>query len=367
MKILHLIDTLALGGAQSMLKGVLENQQDNHHLFLYALRTSDEMVAIHHPNVIICSSHSRYALKPIREIKKIIRDHNIDVLHCHLPRSQFTGFLLKKCWFKKMKLVFHEHGDIFENSNILPFVLKRAQSKVDLHFCVSDATRDMLLKKTGAHREKVVRLYNFVDLNYFRPDAINPYRADERSRLAILPSQFTFGFAGRLIERKGWREFLHAVAILKTKVDLRCIIAGNGIDASLITKEIERLGLQDTVHVIGFCKNMLRFYAAIDCFVIPSHWEPMGLTEIEAMALKIPVIAANVPGLNEVVQDRINGLLFPPKNTASLAKVMQEIMENASLRNELIQEASVSVTEYSYPVFATQLEQRYKELEHENG
>ena len=96
MKVLHIIDTLWQGGAQSLLKSLFENQKDNPDIFLYSLRTREFNLDIDHPNVIANISTSRFSLRPLKTIREIIRTHQIDILHCHLPRSHVFGYIIRK-------------------------------------------------------------------------------------------------------------------------------------------------------------------------------------------------------------------------------------------------------------------------------
>ncbi len=164
MKVLHIIDSLGLGGAQTVVKGIFEAQKDNLDMYLYSLRMREITVEVDHLNVKIQKSKSKYTLSPLLELKHVIGREKIEILHCHLFRSQVFGWLLKKIWFPHIKLIFHEHGEIFySNPCFVPF-LKVSARAVDTYIAVSKATRDLLVSKATTPKEKIQVLYNFVDI-----------------------------------------------------------------------------------------------------------------------------------------------------------------------------------------------------------
>ncbi len=98
----------------------------------------------------------------------------------------------------------------------------------------------------------------------------------------------------------------------------------------------------------------------IDCFAMPSHWEPLGITEIEAQACSIPIIASDVEGLNEVVSNKKNGLLFKPKDEKDLAEKIELMEKNKELRERLIKNGLHSVKRYSLEEYILSLEKIYE-------
>jgi glycosyltransferase involved in cell wall biosynthesis len=107
---------------------------------------------------------------------------------------------------------------------------------------------------------------------------------------------------------------------------------------------------------------MTKFYSIIDCLVVPSHWEPMGMTEIEAMAMKIPVIAADVAGLNEIVIDNETGKLFKARDINDLINNMMQIYSDNNLRLRITDTAFANLEIYTYESFQCKLNEIYKNI-----
>lgn len=360
MKILHIIDSLGLGGAQTIVKGIFEYQPENKDIFLYALRKREITTKIKHTNVKICNSTKKYSLKSLFELRDLIKKEKIDILHCHLFRSQVFGWVLKIIWFKNIKLIFHEHGGIIEDGLLYSLFLRLSQNSVNIFIAVSRAMENALIKNTKNNEQKIKIIYNFVDLEKFNKKNITWNIQKERNKLGIR-NEFVVGFAGRIVERKGWREFIKAAEFLVKKYsNMKFIIAGDGVQRDKMLLFIEKWGLKDKIIYIGYKSNMTWFYSLLDCFVIPSHWEPMGITEIEAQAMNIPVIASNVEGLSEVIEHGENGILFKAKDHIDLAEKIILIKNNRQLKENLLKNSMESVKEYSIDRYVKKLKTIYE-------
>jgi glycosyltransferase involved in cell wall biosynthesis len=361
IKILHIIDTLGLGGAQTVVKGIFEHQKDNQNIFLFALRKKDITFSVMHPHVFIYDSFKKYSFSPLFKLKTLIKKEEIDVLHCHLFRSQIFGLLLKIIWFKNIKLIFHEHGQIFEKDNVyMIYILfiRFAKRYVSLFVVVSGAIKKHLISKTHTSEDKIKILYNFVDLEKFNRKKISWDIDKEKRKLNIKPDEFVIGFAGRLVERKGWKEFISSAHELSS-LNIKFLIAGDGEDRE---KMLKLIGSNKNIMYLGYVSEMLKFYSYLDIFVIPSWWEPMGLTEIEAQSMGVPVIASDVEGLNEIIINNKNGLLFKSKNTKELIGKIKLLYKDNELRNMLVKNGLSDIKKYSLVDYLIKLKETYKKL-----
>lgn len=361
MRVLHIIDTLGLGGAQTVVKGIFEEQKNNEDIFLYSLRNKITNITIHHSNVKISSSQTKYSLKPLKELKKIIFNEKIEILHCHLFRSQLYAYLLKRLYFPNIRLIFHEHGKIYRNKPYYSQFISHSNNYVEKYIAVSIATKKKLINKTNIPKSKITVIYNFVDLKIFNRKNINYDIQKEKEKANINKKDFTIGFASRIVERKGWREFIEAAKFLvKENNNFKFLIAGDGSQKKKMCQLIQKYDLKNNVVYLGYMKDMKKFYSFLDIFVIPSHWEPMGLTEIECQAMAIPIIAANVDGLNEIVCDRENCLMFKPKNIEDLTNKIMQLHKNMKLRKKLISGGLRNVKKYDLKKYVHNLNKIYE-------
>ncbi len=363
MKILHIIDTLTLGGAQTVVRGILERNKDNNQYFLYVLRETNNTYKIDHSNVFIHPTSYRYSLKPLKDLRNIIEKEGIVALHCHLFRSMVFGWILKKLYYPDIKLIFHEHGRIFTNIIIYRLFIKLSIFQTDLYLAVSKATKRRLISNAGVPQNKIKTLYNFVDLDKYNRKFIAWNAEEEKVKLAIDRDEFVVGFAGRLVERKGWRTFINAAELVLVKQpNIKFLIAGDGKDKQVLIDLINTKKLSKNIIFLGYVSEMVWFYSLLDCFVIPSFWEPMGLTEIEAQAMGIPVISSDVEALNEIIVHGENGLLFNVKDEKDLTENINKLIIDDELRQLLVFGGHKTVKGFSLYNHSIKLEKLYNEL-----
>jgi len=145
--VLHVIDSLGLGGAQAILKDFFEYRTSSGAIFLYALRVVPGQLKIGHPNVSVNPSSWRFSMAPMLKLRAIVDSCAVDILHCHLFRAQVFGYLLKTIFFPRLVLVFHEHGravgregESWIEAMLFRWFLAAAWRSVDAFVCNSDYT-----------------------------------------------------------------------------------------------------------------------------------------------------------------------------------------------------------------------------------
>lgn len=352
LKVLHIIDHMELGGAQNVVKGIIENDSKCEHL-LYVLRkpVSDSKSTY----TFYRDSHNKYDVYALFELKNVIQEHKIQILHCHLQKSFLVGYAAKKLFFKDIFLIFHEHGKIFRDGFVYSNLLNAAKTEVNTYIAISDATAKKLQETAKIYKEKIYTIINYVDCNHFNVDQIIKYdRAIQRKKLGIDSTDFVIGFAARTVERKGWKDLLLAVNRLK-HTNIKAVIAGSGPDENKLQHLISQYNLEEHVRYIGFIEDILMLYSSIDSFIIPSHWEPLGITALEAQSCGVPVLASNVEGLNEIVRDMETGILFEAKDYEQIAEKILLLAEDDQLRNELIQNGLENAFNHSLDKYLVEL------------
>lgn len=370
--VLHVVDSLGLGGTQAILKDYFESRGGDRTIFLYALRTVAKQMEIAHQNVEVNPSSQRFSLAPLRALRRIARQRAIDIVHCHLFRAQVLGYLLKVLFFPRVVLVFHEHGRAVgqEGESRLEaltfrWFLRLAYRRVDRFICISEHTRTRLLQVIPAAEGKTTVVTNPIPVY---PRAGEPRDREATRRAESIPSgAFVVGFASRLVDRKGWDEFLAAVALLVPKLPVFFLLAGDGEDREKAKARISELGLQERGRMLGHIDWMARFYGCLDCFVMPSHWEPHGLAHLEAQSFGVPVVVSNVPGLRSTVRDEKDALLVLPGNASALAESVFRLAVDPDLHGRIAAGGLANATRYNMDAFSASLEDIYASVAAEHG
>lgn len=154
-------------------------------------------------------------------------------------------------------------------------------------------------------------------------------------------------FTGRFVERKGVRELLEAIpTVLRYAPNTRFVLAGGHRDCS--GEDMARYWLSTTSHGIEFTgwqtsDEMSALYTAADVLIVPSWYEPFGMVVLEGMLHGLAIAASNVGGPAEILEHRVTGLLFPPRDSPGLARAVIELLLDPTLRRRLGVAAALEV------------------------
>lgn len=155
---------------------------------------------------------------------------------------------------------------------------------------------------------------------------------------------FTFLFVGRIVGDKGVNEMVEAFARLHAEHDAcRLVIVGRKEEEldPLKPETIQKIDVMEAIEMVGaqYGDNLIAWYAASDCFILPSYREGFPNTVLEAGAMGLPSIVTDINGSREIVEDGKNGIIIPPKNSDSLYHAMKRMMENSQMRRSMTEKA----------------------------
>ena len=359
MRILQLIHSEKIGGVYSIANGIFLNWQNQDEIFMFVLR-----VRSHEPNTkqnkfINTTSNFRGDLKNLRNF---INDNKINVVHCHANwQNLYLVLILKALRLIKVKTVFHQHALLKLSSEYDSksfYITKVLLAFADLCIAASDITKDYLLKNSWIRKDKVVVLDNFVHVDSINGENITDTEAFRKNK-----DDFKIGFAGRIVPLKDWRTFVesytHLPLELKSKISY--YVAGAGYEEKLLAKYLsDNPSLK--VYFVGKVSNMLNFYRSLNLFVSTSTQESFGLTVVEAQMSAVPVISSNIEGINKIITDGWNGILFKTGDPQDLASKVEIIYKDDALRNKLIENGRESSKQFDIKPYLERLEQLYQEL-----
>ncbi|MBN6065642.1 glycosyltransferase family 4 protein [Aggregatibacter actinomycetemcomitans] len=259
-----------------------------------------------------------------------IRQRGIQHLHAHFG-TQATTVARQAAIFAGITYSFTAHAkDIYfsyEKSTALDRKMRDATTTVT----VSDYNLAYLREQYGADAKSAIRIYNGMDLRKF---PYQPFGQRERQILAV----------GRLVAKKGFDVLLDALAILKQRgVSAHCTLVGDGTLRDALQAQIERLGIQDRVQMVGpmpqpdIIHLVTQSKMMVAPCVISEDGDRDGLPTVllESMALGTPVISTQVAGIPELVQDEITGLCIPSQDPTALADAITRLLDDETLGQQL--------------------------------
>ncbi len=173
-------------------------------------------------------------------------------------------------------------------------------------------------------------------------------------------------FVGRLEERKGVADLIHACSLVKEDFpDFRLIIVGPGLKLRYQYEMLARHLLGDRVVFTRFVPfdELPQYYRTADIFCAPANGgESFGIVLLEAMASGKPVVATNIPGYASVMTDGREGLLATPRDRRSIADALLTLIHDKARRQKMAENGLVTAEKYSWVNVSRQVEEYYKSL-----
>lgn len=339
IRVLHIIDHLGLGGAQSALVTMVRNAASvkaevavMHGRGIFADELERGGVKVH------VLSQSKWPPSYIFNLPKLVRTGGYDVLHFHLQGANWLGKPLCAL-VSRTPRVAHDHSSAdlrFRGWLSLPpdGIAHLFSHRV---VAVSQGVADFLSRYEAVPREKIRVVANGVDTDCFRP-ASDAERRHAREFFGLGADDFVVGGLGRLAPEKNFE--------LLADVSARCpgvrfIVGGAGPEEAMLRRVFEKSG--DCL-LAGRIDDRVKFYAALDVFALPSLHEALPMTVLEAMASGLPVVASNLEGVASALGDC--GLLVTPGNAEETAAEIRVLQGDFERRHALGARARMRVEEH---------------------
>lgn len=269
----------------------------------------------------------------LRQLIRLLREGRFDLVHTHLFHADVAGRLAAP--LAGVPHLVHTVHVAEMRFRPWRFLWARLTDKwCDRIVCCSRAVREHHAEKSGLPRSRYEVIYNGIDADAYRPDPAR--RAAMREQWGIGPAEVVLSFVGRLDRQKGVEFFLDAAARAHSRrASVRAVIAGDGPQRGMVEKFLARPGAAQWAKWLGFTPHVAGVLAASDVFLIPSRWEGFGIAAAEAMAARLPVIGTRVPGLSEVIEDGVTGLLVDSGDVNALVECIERLADDAPLRERM--------------------------------
>jgi glycosyltransferase involved in cell wall biosynthesis len=319
IRVLHLIDSFDLGGAQTAICQFLERRDpDKVDLVLAACHGNDRSVFL--PRVrtlgceVICLSPFRWLPLYCLTLPWLIAFRRFDVVHCHLFVSNWTGKILAKL-LRVPVIISHDHSyDRFRfDWPLVRWWDGLANRCADAIFVISTYIKDNLVRREKIPAEKIYVLKNAV---------AQPHKIIRHPRSKLI------GAAGRLVGWKNFSRFLRLAAHL-SKLDpaYQFILAGDGPLTAELKLEAQQLGLGERIVWPGVVPNLEGFYSEIALLVVTSDWEDLPMVVLEAFSHRVPTALVS----NNAERDRLKTealLLAPDADESQWAEAIHALLES---------------------------------------
>jgi len=361
IRVLHVIDHLDLGGAQTALLDMLRHRDRS---------AFDVEVAVMHGRGPFADALEELGIKVhslarakwppvyVTEFVRLLRATDFQVVHFHLQGANWIAKPLAALAGQRV-LIAHEHssGDLrFRGlGSLVPDASTHLFSSRII--AVSKGVRDFLTRWEAIPPDRIELVPNAVDEEIFRP-CTEEKRQAARSQLSIPMDTFVAGGIGRLAREK---HFILLPELAARHPDIYFIVAGSGPEHARIEGRASELGVDARVRLLGTILDRACFYNAIDAFVLPSIYEGLPMAVLEAMSSGVPVLSSRLEGISAVLMEEKEGLLARPGDIEDFSKQLRRLKESPELRRQLTTAARAkTLDQFSASVTAGKIENIYR-------
>lgn len=367
MKVLHFIDEIKMGGAQTHLLTIVKEMLVQHpnDIQKVVVLFEDDLLSDKFREIgveVECLNLRNYFasksyFKIISILKQYLKKEYPQVVETHLTWSRLLVNTAAKLSGIRNRIGF-EHGDIYLNSIFFRITNFFSQFIFNKIIVCSDELKVWTNKTHYIANAKLKVMYNCVDLVKFKPiDAKNLEEILDKK----LP-KFNFITVGTLGKGVNKRVdvSIKATAILKEKgYDVGLIICGDGEQRQDLERLSIVLGIESEVHFLGMRNDIPQILPHAYAFVHAAPYEPFGIVCIEAMACGLPAIVPNSGGIQKIVSDGIDGYVYEHLNDKELAIKMENLLLNESYEN-MVYSALQKVKKYDVKLYVEELYNLYE-------
>jgi len=278
-------------------------------------------------------------LKALFTLFKILRKERPDIVHTHTSKAGFLGRFAS--FLARVPIIIHTpHGHVFHSyfgptlTKIFVIAEKILSLITDKIITLTNRERDEHIERRIAPLNKFITIHSGVDLDRFMN--LNIDIKKKKKELNIPQDFYVIGTVGRLVPIKGHKYLVSAAEmIIKEFPKTVFVIVGDGFLKPILERHAEALGIRKNIVFTGWRKDVPEILYLFDVLVFPSLNEGMGRVMIEGMSLGKPIVASNVGGIRDLIEDGKNGLLVPPRDSNALRKAISRLIRNKKLAEGL--------------------------------
>lgn len=335
-KILYVIPHLAKAGTEKHLLILASGlSRKNFDITVCCLFEKGDMFEGYDLSIVkfICLNRKHvYDLRIIFDLIRLIRKEKYDIVHSYLFGFHYLATIPAKTTGVRMVISSRRELATWKKRHHR-FLENLGNLFTDKVITCSEAARDFSLKNENLSEDKITTIYNGINLNKFYPIEKNKEILND---FGLTAQDKIIGMVANFSAVKDHQALLKAVNEIKKRYSsIKCILAGGGSLRVSIAAEVDHLGLKNNVIFTGRRDDVERILSVMDVFVLSSLSEGMPNAALEAMACGLPVVATNVGGIPEVVEDGKSGMLVEPKDSMAIANTIIKLLEDEALRRNM--------------------------------
>jgi glycosyltransferase involved in cell wall biosynthesis len=287
--------------------------------------------------------HRRFEIKSFLRLLKWTKINNIMIVHSH-GRGAGVYARLLKLFNKRLKVVHNFHGIHIEKKGLALVVARLLGRLTNKFVLVSESELQIAVSYGLANSSKSILIENGIQIEDGKCIDNEESPVPDIFRESIPSGSFVIGMLSRFDIIKNIPYAIRSLSsYIKSHNNVFLVIGGDGEARSEIEHTISEYNLQNKVILLGFVKNIKRFFSLIDVYLNTSLGEAFGFSTVEAMNYGVPVVASNVYGNSDVIKDNNTGLLFPLDKPVLLVEKINDLRRDKNICDRLSKNAFESV------------------------
>lgn len=341
MKILHFIDSLRIGGSENQTVEVAKRQSaSGHAVTIGCIRLEGPFAADLAAHKIRCIEFRAlgglFSFSGLRQMLRLfwfIRQQRFDVVHAHDVYSNLMA--VPPAWLARTGCILSSRRDLGRWSFHTPRnrrILRYCQMLSDHVIANSEGVKRYLIDQDGFNKSKIVVVRNAVDLSRFDDANLEPAKIESTAA-----SDFLVAVVANMHGPTKGHEYLIQAAekICPSNPQIRFVLVGDGELRPKLESEIRARNLEGHFIFLGQRRDIANILKSVQCGLLPSLSEGLPNSVLEYMAAGLPVIATNVGGIPELIEDGSNGLLIAPADAQQLAHAIEYMYRNQSIARQM--------------------------------
>jgi glycosyltransferase involved in cell wall biosynthesis len=349
LRLIHVVDSLEFGGLERVVTDLaIEQHARGHQVSVFSINHTQGFapeLARAGVQVLIGGKNKPFDLNVMRTLRHAAK--SVDVVHAHNFTPNYYGASALLGLPRKPVLVgtCHDMGTRLSNAK-LRFIYKCSLTQTARLAMVGQQVYDRYVGSGMVTKERATTVLNGIPVERFQT---SPARRDSaRQKLGLRPEDIVIGCVGRLVGLKNHQLLISVLpALLAQHPDVRVVIVGYGELEDTLKAQAASLGVSAHVHITGQRNDVADLLPAFDVFALPSQTEGLSIALLEACATSLPVVASAVGGNPEIIHDGSTGLLVPSDDAPALQQALNRLLDDATLRQSLGQNASAWVREHA--------------------
>lgn len=361
MKVIHVISGGETGGSKNHVISLL-SQFPKEEMTLICMQKGElyDDAIKQNLDVRLLEQKSRYDLQAAKKLTKIIEEEEADIVHSHGPRANLFTSLIKRSFNRPLVTTMHSDptldfmkggvkGKLFTKLNLWTY------KRMDHFFAVSERFKSHLIQ-LGVHAINITTIYNGID---FTPSTKT--RTLTRADFGLTEEELVIAMVARLHPVKGHQYVFEALKQLDDP-KIKVLLVGDGPYKQELIDQANKLGIDSSVHFLGFRSDINEIYQISDLGMLASLSESFPLALLEAAKEHRTLISTEVGGVDQLVPNSEYGWIVRPKNSSELAEAIKEAADMKKTTPFTLKEKGDRLYHHASETFSlTQLAASYRD------